>query len=203
MITQFNKDSPSCMFGSFCLSRTSCSISLRKSSSFILHESKASLTNSDTSGLVEISSSSFHYRIRAHNDTHFRTTLLRMISFHFSWVFFFFLTSLDFGLVWQEAEGVFPLTASAKIILTLYLKEKISNINIITLLTLLFRKVWHKAKGQITCTKRSACLHHTMSGCTSVFCYIQLIWFREGQTIFFKNSLSSYWQESLRLTMAL
>lgn len=46
------------MLASFFLSSTSCSISFLKSSRFRLHASKASLTNSDTPGLVEISSSS-------------------------------------------------------------------------------------------------------------------------------------------------
>lgn len=43
---------------SFFLSSTSCSISFLRSSWFRLQASKASLTNSDTPGLVEISSSS-------------------------------------------------------------------------------------------------------------------------------------------------
>lgn len=57
-------DSPCCVFGGSFLSRTSCSISLRRSSLLILHESKASLTNSDTGGLMETPSASFHDRDR-------------------------------------------------------------------------------------------------------------------------------------------
>lgn len=53
-----SNDSPCCVFGCSFLSKTSCCISFRRSSSFILHESKASLTNSDTGGLVETSTSS-------------------------------------------------------------------------------------------------------------------------------------------------
>lgn len=93
------------------LSSTSCSISLRRSSSFILHESKASLTNSDTGGLVEISSSSFHNRNRRRSESNSNPILVGLLLYDefimiFSFIYGFYslsaktyLTCLWFGAV--------------------------------------------------------------------------------------------------------
>lgn len=112
------QNSPSCGEVSSFLSSTSCSISFFRSSWLMLHESNASLTNSETPGLVEISSSWIctknknsklnYWSDRAHCIKRWYRIKWRRNSLQI------FDTSLDFGLALMAVGGVFGLLASVK-----------------------------------------------------------------------------------------